>query len=670
MPVESPPFRTTESPDVSQSPGRITSGLTVRAVTIGSVLSVLLTIWALHSAYTVGASRITLTHLPVAALFPFLMVVLVLNPILKLINPRFTFNRHELIIIFFLVLTASAIPAWVFSSYWLSPISGPYYYATPENQWVATFFEYLPKWLIVSDDGNAVRWFFESMPQNDVYNARIVMAWAVPLFWWITFFFAIFVVGVSAMVMLRKQWVVHERLTFPLAQIPLLLVDGADGKHLLPNIARIRLFWYGFGITLLLHLWNITAYFDFLPEIPIGMVSGHLTLAESFPPIPLKFSFLAAGVAYFTNLNVLSSMWIFFLVMTLQQGLMARIGVPNTVAVVKSQHAGGFLIFILFSLWMARRHLKDVFMKAIGKAPHVDDSQEFFSYRNAVVGLGLALLYIVFWLHSAGMSWGIISFLMGSLLIMWVGITRIVAETGLVFLDLPYEAHDLTVQVIGSGSIEPKDLTTLALGEAFARNWRTLGMCAMAHFTKIDYEMGNANKYGRENTNKGVFSILSFILVLAAVTAVGFTLYLGYEVSGASNFIEPAFKAGSTRPYNNLVKFINNKQAITGTELGFFGIGNMISLLLIFAHHRVAWWGLHPIGFAVAKSPFMVSSVTAVFAVWVVKSILIRLGGIGLYQKAIPAVVGMLVAFVLSVFLSYAVDLIWFPQNGHILQTE
>jgi hypothetical protein len=30
----------------------------------------------------------------------------------------------------------------------------------------------------------------------------------------------------------------------------------------------------------------------------------------------------------------------------------------------------------------------------------------------------------------------------------------------------------------------------------------------------------------------------------------------------------------------------------------------------------------------------------------------------------------MLVAFVLSVFLSYAVDLVWFPQNGHVLQTE
>ena len=109
---------------------------------------------------------------------------------------------------------------------------------------------------------------------------------------------------------------------------------------------------------------------------------------------------------------------------------------------------------------------------------------------------------------------------------------------------------------------------------------------------------------------------------------------------------------------------------MTGTEMGFLGFGGLISSLLLFAHHRLPWWGLHPIGFAVVKSPFMVSSFTAIFTVWVVKSILLRLGGIQLFRKSIPAVMGMLVAFVLSVFISYLVDIIWFPQNGHILQTE
>jgi len=68
------------------------------------------------------------------------------------------------------------------------------------------------------------------------------------------------------------------------------------------------------------------------------------------------------------------------------------------------------------------------------------------------------------------------------------------------------------------------------------------------------------------------------------------------------------------------------------------------------------------------KTPGMASSIAAIFVVWVVKVILLRIGGLQLFRKAIPAVMGMLTAFVLGVFLSYVVDLIWFPQTGHPVQ--
>ena len=42
----------------------------------------------------------------------------------------------------------------------------------------------------------------------------------------------------------------------------------------------------------------------------------------------------------------------------------------------------------------------------------------------------------------------------------------------------------------------------------------------------------------------------------------------------------------------------------------------------------------------------------SIFVVWFVKALLLKVGGIQLYRKAIPAVLGMLVAFVLGVFLS------------------
>ena len=164
-------------------------------------------------------------------------------------------------------------------------------------------------------------------------------------------------------------------------------------------------------------------------------------------------------------------------------------------------------------------------MKAIGKAPHVDDSREFFSYRMAFVGVLGGVTYIVCWLYASGMSLYIIAFMMGSLFLMFVGVTRIVAETGIVFLDLPFETHDFTVAVIGSGSIGERDLTNLAIGNAYARNWRTLGMCSMGHIAKVDDEIGG--------TGKGLFRTITAVLALSIIVAVVYTVYLGYTSSGA-----------------------------------------------------------------------------------------------------------------------------------------
>lgn len=639
----------------------LTSGLTRRALSIGVVLSVLLNIWTIHAGYISQSSFISLTHLPVSALFPFLLVVLGLNPLLKRFWPAKVLNRNEQIIVFFLVFTASTIPAWPFSSYWIGGITGPYYNATTENQWAELFFQYLPSWLIVQNEQQALSWFFEGIPDSRPPVLGIIRnAWTIPMIWWITFFLAIFVVGASAMVMLRKQWVEHERLTFPLAQIPLILIEEEEGRAL-PAVMQSKLFWYAFGITLFIFLWNIVGFFNWVSSIPIGPLHNfNVVLARSFPAIPVKFNFLVAGVGYFTNLNVLFSIWVFFVIMTIQQGIMTRLGVPRAFAVVKSQHSGGFLVFALYALWAARRHLKDVLMKALGKAPHVDDSKEFFSYRMATLGVLGGITYIVCWLYASGMSLGIIAFMMGSLLIMFVGVTRIVAETGIVFLDLPFETHDFTVAVIGSGSIGTRDLTNLAIANTYARNWRTLGMCSMGHIAKVDDQLGG--------TGKGSFKSIIAVLAMSIVVALIFTLYLGYNHGGAAQFFEPAFTNGTKLPYDNLVKWINNRDVITGPEFWFMVFGAVVTTLLIQAHHRFTWWSLHPIGFTVVLTPGMASSAFSLFVVWCVKALLLKIGGIQLYRKAIPAVMGMLVAFVLGVFLSYVADVTWFPRAGHPVQ--
>lgn len=635
----------------------VSAGLTVRAVALGMILSVLVTLWTIHSAYVIHASFITIAHLPIAALCPLVLVVLVLNPALKIVVPDRSLSRPEIIVIFFLVFTASAIPGWAFSTYALSVISGPHYFASAENRWAELFFDYLPAWLVVSDRGGAVTWFFESLPRGQTVPWRY---WVIPLFWWGSFYAAIFFVGASLMVILRKQWIEHERLTFPLAQVPLMLIEGSEERAIMPGIARTRSFWVGFGATLAIMAWNTGGYFTSWPAVPLGNPSTvNLELGEAWPPVMIRFNYLLMGIAYFTRTEILFSVWFFYLVQLIEQGVMGRMGVSNARGVMELQHFAGFLVFALFTVWMARRHLYRVWRKCLGGAEDLDDSREFFSYRTAVFGLIAGTVFLVGWLQASGMTLWLTCLFLVFLIVVYLGVTRIVAETGLAALDLPHnDVNTATVRLLGTESLSARDLTVLSLANAYGRNWRTLGMCSMAHAAKVGDRMGGVGK--------GVYLAIAATLVLTFLTSVVYTLHLAYS-GGAFEFTEPAFVAGARGVWDGLEMWIRNAQVLSPTERVSFGAGALASFLLVLAHHRWPWWRLHPVGFAVAMIGGVRKSVVAILLVWLVKVVILRLGGESLYRRGQPFVIGVIAAYALGVLLSYFVDVIWFPGNGHAI---
>ena len=50
---------------------------------------------------------------------------------------------------------------------------------------------------------------------------------------------------------------------------------------------------------------------------------------------------------------------------------------------------------------------------------------------------------------------------------------------------------------------------------------------------------------------------------------------------------------------------------------------------------------------------------------WAAKSIILRIGGIQLYNRCRPFFVGILAGYAMAVLLSFVVDSIWFPEDGH-----
>ncbi|MCK5118929.1 MAG: hypothetical protein KAQ78_05070, partial [Candidatus Latescibacteria bacterium] len=55
----------------------------------------------------------------------------------------------------------------------------------------------------------------------------------------------------------------------------------------------------------------------------------------------------------------------------------------------------------------------------------------------------------------------------------------------------------------------------------------------------------------------------------------------------------------------------------------------------------------------------------SVFIAWAAKWLIIRFGGVSLYRSSRPFFFGLIVGSFVGVGISFAVDMIWFPGQGH-----
>jgi len=122
-------------------------------------------------------------HMPAGGIFLFFLLVFIVNTLLKVVNPKLAFASGEMLLIYIMMLVASSVTEMGFGSQILPIISGPMYYASPENQWNTLIFPYLKKFLIVTD-ANAARYFFEGLPSGMKVPW---VAWLRPLAVWIPF---------------------------------------------------------------------------------------------------------------------------------------------------------------------------------------------------------------------------------------------------------------------------------------------------------------------------------------------------------------------------------------------------------------------------------------------------------------------------------------------------
>ena len=168
----------------------------------------------------------------------------------------------------------------------------------------------------------------------------------------------------------------------------------------------------------------------------------------------------------------------------------------------------------------------------------------------------------------------------------------------------------------------------------------------------------------------GIVGALWAAFVVGFAASVAYTLSLCYGATGAANIRHVyVFGGYGFTMFDRVVKWATAVPGFTGVELSFIAAGAVATLLLGTLRLRFPWWPLHPVGFTVGYVyPVRVTAFT-VFLVWAFKSLVLRVGGIGLYRNLQPFFLGLLIGYTLGVGVSTLADAIWFPGDGRMVHT-
>ncbi|HIG55696.1 MAG TPA: hypothetical protein EYQ18_17285 [Candidatus Handelsmanbacteria bacterium] len=608
------------------------------------------------SIWMVRSSEITWSYFPTSAGFCFVVIFLA-NALVRRWRERWMLQPGELATIVIMGLAATGIPTFIVGTL-LAIISSPYYGATPENDWAGNIHPYLPEWIFPHDNsGDAMRWFYEGLPKGQAIPFDV---WIGPLFWMLSLILTVYFVCFCLVVVFRRQWAVHERLVFPLMEMPRLLIDDG-GRPML----RSKGFWFGVTIPLGMILFNlIGSFYIGFPKLEFTQAVT-VQFSRDFPAISLMLYFPVIGFMYLVSTSVSFSIVFFYLLAVVQEGVTNRIGYDVTrpdafvwgMQSLSWQAWGGFVAMVVVSLWMGRRHLGEVMRQVFRGQRTIDDSEEMISYRTAVYGFLIGLAYILGWLWKSGMDLHIAVLFILGVLFAYYGVTRLVVQAGVYFLGPPVGAQAFTLAITGT-SIGGRNLVALGISYAWFGDVQSLFMPAAAHGARL------AELY---RIRRSMAWALGLSAVVGFITCLYFVLSLCYQY-GAGNFGSWYFVAGGGAggmAYDGVIRHFNEPWPTDLNKLSYFGIGIVGYALLAALQYRFHWWPLHPIGITLAPLWMTRLIVFSIFLAWLCKSSIMRYGGISAYRDARPFFIGLIAGYFLGVGVSFLVDIFWFMGEGH-----
>jgi hypothetical protein len=599
-------------------------GVTLRAIIIGFAF-VPINVYLVVQWETVwGTQYPTTMGIFFNAIFC-LFLVTALNLICKRLLPKKALTQGELLTIYVVLLTAITVSGHDFTQGLFCSIGTVSWSATPENEWDAIFSKNLPGWLTVNDE-SVLRGFYEG--ESTLYTFHHIKGWLEPMIWWTLFLTVLALTTIFINVIVRKQWIEREKLTYPLVQLPFEMTRENSARTFFRN----RLLWIGFGIAAGIDILNGLNYlYRVFPAIPLKYDLGaHLTDRpwNAMGTFLVQVNPYAIGLAFAIPLDLQFSCWFLFFIWKTERVIGSALGLNLPGYPFEDQQIlGAYLGIAAVAIWMGRKPLWQIMRKIIGLRSDVDDSQEPMKYRTAIIGTILCMAFLIIFSYQAGMStlFAISFFLIYFTIIF--AFTRMRAELGPPLQGIHYSGPlQLMVAVIGSRKISSQTFTAAAPYWPLTKEIRN---------TPTPFQLESLKLAERANMNtRRLWKVMAVTTLIGILLTFWAFLQINYKWGGVG-----AWRGVSA--YNTMERWIASPVEPDMKFLVATGFGLVFVIVNTVLRLRFLWWNLHPLGYPLAGYYHFERLWFPFFISWLAKWIILKYGGIKLYRKAFPLFLGL-----------------------------
>jgi len=653
------------------------SAVNWRSVSLGLFGVIFVCALAPYNDYVLNNTYLVGNYLPLGLLMVFLAFIALINAPLWRWMPKHALGPGELSVSLGMLLVGCALPTSGLMRYLPSHLAGIPYHAG-SNQEYRTFLEKLdlPSWMFpastplkVADRAHdpVIQNYLDKAPaaaDTFVEHLRAVpwSAWVRPAVTWGALLVFLYGAVLSMSVLVQKQWAENERLPFPLATIYVSLIEPPERGRAFNGLFRSRAFWVTTILVFVVHGLNgLNRYIPACPRIPIGF-DLRAILADppwAYTEWPLKVAtiyFSMVGIAFYMQTKTAFSLWAFYLFLNVaKMGYESR-QLTLSGAMSTDQLFGAVTAYGLVTVWIGRHHWQNVLRDMFRRKDATIEQGSSSSMSGWL--LLLCLAGVVIWLMYAGATLaGAVVLTLMVMTFFLVG-ARVVAETGLIFMQLDTRlvrpwvlaANSLPANLAVKTTTSSYFLTCLFYS-LFTRDMRESLPVFATHAMRIKDTVTDEPASGGAGRFAFVFALIA-ALAVAYIAAGASTLYTEYTYSVTADKTQSSPINGEAINDVLLSETMDGAMAYRPPRMGpvemhsrgghmAFGAG--LTVVLWVLNLRYAAWPLHPVGYLLAFSNPIQQIWFSVFLGWLLKVIIIRIGGVQLFRTARTAAIGLVI---------------------------